>query len=119
MCELHRKQRLNACSVERRTVFHHLHFIRKEVSTYAGMPFCAFWDPKKGGSYKAGEDWIVNNIGRRPAKGYDLHIVDRQIGFMPGNLQWVPRDHHRRKELINQLLVRVQVLEKRLQVYEK
>jgi hypothetical protein len=118
MCEKHRIQRMSSHTPELSTVSTHIRLIHRNVSTYASMPFFDEWDPKHGGSYRAGEDWIVRHIGRRPAKGYDLHIVDRSIGFMPGNLEWVPRDMHRRKEFINQLLLRVHTLENRLRFYE-
>jgi hypothetical protein len=95
---------------ERRTVGAHLGWINRGVSTYAGMPFCDDWNPKKGGSVNAGEQWIVQHLGRRPAPDYQLHIVDRRIGFMPGNLVWVPRDKHRREEMIYRLLFEVQTL---------
>jgi hypothetical protein len=52
-----------------------------------GMPFCDAWNPKKGGSYRAGGDWIIANLGRKP-EGCTLHIVEHEKGFVPGNLVW-------------------------------
>jgi hypothetical protein len=54
---------------------------------YEGMPFHEAWDPKKGGSFKTGADWIKANLGERP-EGCSLHIVNHAKGFVPGNLEW-------------------------------
>ena len=88
----------------------------KRCPTYTGMPFFKDWSPKTGGSYDAGAQWIIENIGRRPGSGteYHLHIVDRKIGFMPGNLQWVPREKHAQEEMINKLLLENQNLRQQL-----
>jgi hypothetical protein len=77
----------------------------KKVPCYYKMPFFNGWNPKKGGSFQAGEDWIIENIGKRPGKNYQLHIVDRKLGFVPNNLEWVPRDKHKQNEMINRLLL--------------
>lgn len=55
--------------------------------TYKGMPFFDGWNPKKGGCFVDGGDWIVQNLGPRP-KGCSIDIVDRLLGFVPGNLKW-------------------------------
>jgi hypothetical protein len=88
--------------------------------TYVGMPFFDGWSPKTGGSYEAGAQWIINNLGPRPGTGkeYHLHIVDRAIGFMPGNLQWVPRERHKQEEMINKLLLENQHLKEMLKLGE-
>jgi len=124
-CQKHKHQRLiyrkslsGKITPEFRTVSRHLHLIRHKVSTYAGMPFFDGWNPNCGGAIKNGEAWIVKHLGNRPAAGYDMHVVDRQIGFMPGNLQWVPRDKHRRTELLNTLLREIQQLKLRLAAIE-
>jgi hypothetical protein len=65
---------------------------------YKGMPFFDNWNPKKGGSFDAGAEWIINVLGRRP-KGTTLHIVDHATGFVPGNLEWT----HPRKQVNQQM----------------
>jgi len=57
------------------------------LKNYEGMPFEDTWNPKKGGSFRAGGEWIVTNLGRRP-EGCSLHVVDHAKGFVPGNLEW-------------------------------
>jgi hypothetical protein len=54
---------------------------------YEGMPFCDAWNPKKGGSFRAGGDWIKANLVR-PSGKVSLHVVDHAKGFVPGNLEW-------------------------------
>jgi hypothetical protein len=78
------------------------------------MPFADLWNPHRGGSFAVGAQWIIENLGRRPNKQYELHIVDRQLGFIPGNLQWVPRSKHKQEELIARLLLENQNLKKEL-----
>jgi len=51
------------------------------------MPFFDAWNPDKGGSFDAGAQWIIENIGKRP-EGCSLHIVEHEKGFVPGNLEW-------------------------------
>lgn len=73
------------------TVARHWYYIfksrRKDARTYKGMPFFDGWNPDKGGSFQAGADWIIANLGRRP-KGHTMHIVDHEKGFWPTNLEW-------------------------------
>lgn len=76
------------------------------------MPFFEAWNPDTGGSFKVGAAWIIENIGPRPAEPYELHIINRRLGFMPGNLAWVPQDRHQQEELINRLLLENQNLRK-------
>jgi hypothetical protein len=85
---------------------------QKNAVSYKGMPYFDGWNPKNGGSLKAGANWIRENLGPRPGSGkeYHLHIVNRAIGFMPGNLQWVPQAKHAQEELVNKLLLEVQNL---------
>jgi len=102
------------------TVLNHYHYIfTKAAPAYDGMPFFDGWNPNKGGSFKAGGQWIINNLGPKPTEGrYNLHIVDRRIGFMPNNLQWVPKAAHKREELIPQLLLEIQNLKQNDEIYE-
>lgn len=76
------------------------------------MPYYDGWNPNKGGSLAAGAQWIIDNLGHRPGSGkeYHLHIVDRRIGFMPGNLQWIPCTEHKQQELIPRLMLEIQQL---------
>jgi hypothetical protein len=74
------------------------------------MPFFDGWNPDKGGSINAGEKWILENLGKRPSKRHDLHIVDRRLGFVPENLAWVPKEKHMQEELIHKLLLENQNL---------
>jgi hypothetical protein len=73
------------------TVVHHYEYIFNKKNSrhlnYEGMPFFDGWKPKKGGSYKTGAMWIIKNLGFRP-KGTQLHIVNHEKGFVPGNLEW-------------------------------
>jgi hypothetical protein len=73
------------------TVRSHYKFIFKCKSpcsrSYKGMSFYDGWNPDKGGSYKAGGEWIIENIGKCPENS-SLHIIHHDIGFMPGNLEW-------------------------------
>lgn len=101
---------------EYRTVAAHLQFIRQEKSTYKNMPFFSEWNPQHGGSIRAGELWILNNLGKRPTDGkWELHIVDRAIGFMPNNLRWVPCQFHKREEFVNRIYLENQNLRKELE----
>jgi hypothetical protein len=81
----------NALKAELTSVRSHHHSIFKSLDrscrTYKGMPFCDGWNPDKGGSFKAGSEWIITNIGKRP-EGCSLHIVDHEMGFVPDNLEW-------------------------------
>jgi len=52
-----------------------------------GSPFEDAWNPSKGGSFRAGGDWIKANLVR-PSGKVSLHIVDHAKGFVPGNLEW-------------------------------
>lgn len=99
----------------------HLVATRDEKNnSYRNMPFYEKWNPQKGGSYVAAEKWILENIGPRPKDGkYHLHVVDRRVGFMPGNLSWIPVGAHKREELLNKVLLENQQLRERLKKYEK
>lgn len=83
-------------------------------SGYRGMPFWEEWSPHNGGSFAVGAQWVIENLGHRPDKNYQLHVVDRALGFVPGNLQWVPRDKHKQSEMIARLLLENQNLKKEL-----
>lgn len=93
-------------------VVSHYGCIRNGYSTYKGMPFFDGWNPDKGGSYQAGERWIIENLGHRLGSGkeYQLHIIDRRLGFVPGNLCWVPLNKHKQEEMMNRLLLENQNL---------
>jgi hypothetical protein len=54
---------------------------------YEGMPFFDAWNPDKGGSFQAGADWIIANLGKRP-ESCSLNIIEHELGFVPGNLEW-------------------------------
>lgn len=99
-----RSKARNAAHPEITSLINHRVWIKQGRATYTDMPFFDGWDPTKGGSSAAGERWIIEHIGRRPSKGWDLHIVDRRIGFMPNNLQWIPRSKHQQEEMISRLL---------------
>lgn len=89
-------------SVEYATVAGHYHRIfnpkSPQHSSYKGMSFFDGWNPKKGGSYQAGADWIITNLGKRP-ENTSLHIVDHLKGFVPGNLEWT----HPKKQTAEQM----------------
>ena len=105
------KAKWYAANVERESVRGHHYFIcRQQKSGYAGMPFFDGWNPDRGGSFNAGAQWIIEALGQRPGKRYELHIVDRRLGFVPNNLQWVPKERHYQEELINRLLLENQNL---------
>ena len=117
----HRAAGIRRCKVWRdlnpeyvSVVGHHAVIFRKQNKNYQGMPFCRDWNPKTGGSYGAGAQWIIANIGRRPSRRYQLHIVDRRLGFVPGNLAWVPLEKHQREEMISKLLLENQQLKEAL-----
>lgn len=108
----------------RKLISNHLDYILnpKNVShrSYRNMPFFDAWNPKKSGSYLTGEKWIIKNIGEKPADGrYNLHIIDRRIGFMPENLMWIPIGAHKREELLNKTLIENKQLKDRLKKHEK
>jgi len=110
-CSIHLKKHRNSRPPEHRTVAAHLQFIQRGTSTYKNMPFFDGWNPKTGGSTRAGYIWILENLGPRPTNGkHELHIIDRAIGFMPGNLRWVPCVLHKREEFINQVILENQTL---------
>lgn len=89
---------------------HHRVTFTIQHPSYIGMPFCDNWNPNKGGMFNNGVKWIIENIGKRPSKDYQLHVIDRRIGFMPNNIIWVPKSQHRRLELVTQLLLENQQL---------
>lgn len=75
---------------EYKTIQSHYDGIRKPYGRhrcYKNMPFFDGWNPRKGGSWYAGFQWILKNLGRRP-KGTSLHIINHAKGFVPGNLEW-------------------------------
>jgi len=90
-------------------------------TSYAGMPFFDSWNPHTGGSFRAGSDWIVANLGKRP-DGCSLHIIHHDIGFMPGNLEWThPRKQigQQMHKIIAQQRHRIRELEARIAELEK
>jgi hypothetical protein len=102
-----------SANAEHLSVRGHYHLIFTTRSPYyVDMPYWDEWNPNRGGSFKAGAKWIIENIGRRPgtSKEYQLHIISRRLGFVPGNLAWIPRDKHRQDELIPKLLIEIQNL---------
>jgi hypothetical protein len=91
----------------------HSIFIKK-APAYVGMPFYSKWDPNRGGSYETALHWLIDNLGPRPASDYHLHIINRQLGFVPNNLMWVPHDRHRQQEMIAKQALEIQQLKKAL-----
>jgi hypothetical protein len=84
---------------------------------YFSMPFFSGWNPEKGGSHKAGGEWILENLGSRP-KGCSLHIVDHAKGFVPGNLEWAGRTKQNREQLhkiVADLKHQIKILRKALE----
>ena len=79
-------------------------FGSKPKPTYINMPFFDEWNPRKGGSFLAGVRWLVETLGPRPDKTYQLHIIQKDIGFVPGNLVWVPLSQHKRREFLSLVL---------------
>jgi len=82
-------------------------------TNYEGMPFFDGWNPNKGGSFGAGEDWIIKNLGERP-DGTTLHIVNHDLGFVPGNLEWthpLKQSHQQAHKIIAQQRNRIAQLE--------
>ena len=93
-------------TVEYRTVAGHHSEIRKGSPSYRDMPFYDRWNQSVGGSFAEGARWIIENLGSRPGNGrYELHIIDRSVGFWPGNLIWVPKDRHKQEEMLMRLLL--------------
>ena len=83
-------------------------------ATYRNIPFFPDWDPDAGGRYLAGEKWIIENLGRKPSRDYELHIIDRRLGFWPGNLAWIPRSEHKREEMLTKVLIENRALKEEL-----
>jgi hypothetical protein len=108
--EAARKDKKKACfaaysiahTEERSVRSHHFSIFgtknRSAAKNYEGMPFEDAWNPKMGGSFKAGGEWIIANLGKRP-EGCWLHIVDHEKGFVPGNLEWT----HPKKQVAEQM----------------
>jgi len=90
-------------NIEHTSVQGHYHriFDKKNPKNrnYKGMPFFDGWNPKKNGSLKAGADWIIANLGRRPT-GSTLHVIDHKKGFVPGNLVWTSPRNQTYQQLI-------------------
>jgi len=64
------------------------------------MVFEKAWNPAlPGGSFDVAEQQILEDIGPRPAKGYQLHIVNHERGFVRGNLMWVTASANNRQQL--------------------
>jgi len=112
-------------SPEYRTVSSHYHYIfnpnRRGHDVYHGMPFFDEWNPDKGGSFRAGADWIIANLGKRP-EGCTLHVVDHEKGFMPDNLEWTsPRKqiHQQMVKIIAQQRHEIRLLKQRINELER
>jgi hypothetical protein len=103
---------------------HHRSFFNRTSANYKyyqGMPFAEEWNPDKGGSLRAGADWIIRNLGRRP-KGSSLHIVEHEKGFVPGNLEWTAPTKQANQQMfkiIAQLRHRIKELEDELSLYKQ
>jgi len=113
-----KKKEIWSSTPEYSTITTHLQSIKTAYkaknATYAKMPFFASWDPQQGGRPIAGAQWIVENLGHKPSKDHELHIIDRHLGFVPENLAWVPREDHKREELLTKLLIENQQLKTRI-----
>jgi hypothetical protein len=92
-------------------------------ATYRDMAFYPDWNPSVSGrgAYSRGAQWILDHLGPKPGPDFELHIVERSRGFVPGNLRWIPRGVHKQAELLRtvllenqQLWARVMELENRL-----
>lgn len=94
---------------------HYQFIFSKGCPTYRGLPFQAEWNPGKGGSYIAGMRHLLADIGKRPKGKWELHIIDRQDGFVRGNLMWVPKTIHQRFELINAQAIEIRRLKLQLE----
>lgn len=112
--------RYSARHPERNTVQQHHYAIFKSKqsghSGYKGMIFYDGWNPEKGGSYLAGERWIIENLGKRP-EGCTLHIVEHEKGFVPDNLEWTyPRKQNAQQmyKIIADLKHHIKQLEKQI-----
>lgn len=100
-------------SPEYSTVASHFRKIKAGHPSYKGMPFYRQWDTSLGGSLIDGAMWIRDNLPKRRALDH-LHIIDRRIGFMPGNLIWISKHKHKQEELLNKTLLENSRLKKKL-----
>ena len=100
------------------SVRNHYSFIFKEQyrqhKNYKDMPFFDGWNPAKGGSFMAGAEWIIFNLGRRP-EGCSLHVIHHDLGFVPGNLEWT----HRKKQSNQQMFKIIAQQRHRIEELEK
>jgi hypothetical protein len=95
------------------TVQSHLSSIRHPFgrnANYEGMPFYPEWDKRRGGFAWRGAKWIIEHLGPRPTADHQLHVVNTNIGFWPGNLAWIPRSKHKQTETISQVHIKNQQL---------
>ena len=97
---------------------HHRYIFRLKTKWYVDMPFYDAWNYDKGGSFIEGENCLLKEIGPKPGKFYDLHVVDKSVGIMPGNLVWVPRDRHKREELVFKQALEIKQLRERIKYLE-
>lgn len=60
--------------------------------SYKNIKFYDGWNPDKGGSFIAGMDWIIKNIGPKINRHYELHVIKSKkypYGFFgPGGVVW-------------------------------
>jgi hypothetical protein len=95
----------SASHKEHTSVRNHYYWIFNPKSSshkyYKGMPFFDGWNPKKGGSWVAGADWILKNLGPQPL-GATMHVVHHDLGYIPGNLEWASP-----KKQINQQMYKI------------
>ena len=88
---------------------------------YKNMPFFDAWNPDKGGSFEAGADWIIINLGKRP-EGHSLHIIHHDVGFVPGNLEWASTKTQNVEQLryiVGQQRRKIQELEREIMELKK
>lgn len=91
-----------------RSVVNHFKWITDPVGRYhgyEGMPAYDAWNPKHGSQVVVNAvREIIAEIGDKPSRDYNLHIIDRRVGFWPGNLMWIPAVQHKRAEMLNRLI---------------
>lgn len=96
---------------------HFYGIVRGYEDMYSSMPFYDDWNPDKGGSLRAGGDWIIKHLGKRPG-GSQLHIISHEKGFIPGNLEWTYPQKQLNQQMfrvIAQLRHRIKQLEAKLE----
>jgi hypothetical protein len=80
---------------EYQTVRRHYRYIFEDFHPkykwYKGMPFEPDWSFQTGGAIWKGAQWIRENLGLRPTSEHTMDIINRDLGFVKGNLRWATR----------------------------